>query len=73
MASLQIAFFFSIFRGATSISSKGVHIPSIKPSIETATQKAVTELACVGPTPVTKHRITLLDLYDALQVGYYQS
>ena len=66
---LHSCFFF--FSGATAISSKGVHIPSLKPSIETATQKAAIELACVGPTPVTKHRITLLDLYDALQVGFH--
>ena len=36
----------------TRVSSKGTHIPSIKPSIEAATKTGAIEMACVGDAPV---------------------
>ena len=54
----------------TCISSKGSHVPNMKPSIETATKRGALEMACVGDVPLIRHRITLFDLYEALKVSH---
>ena len=68
---LQLEFLYVLIHSsdATSISSKGSHVPSMKPSIETATRRGAMEMACVGDVPLIRNRITLFDLYEALQVS----
>ena len=54
---------------ATSISSRGIHMPAIKTSVEMGHRDAAMRLASAGHMPPTKLPISLWDLLDALQVG----
>lgn len=53
---------------ATSMSSRGVHMPCVKPSLETGLRDAATEISCGGSIPPTKYPLNLFDLFDTLQV-----
>ncbi|KAK2154424.1 hypothetical protein LSH36_269g08061 [Paralvinella palmiformis] len=52
----------------TSVSSKGLSMPSLRPSLETGQRDAAVKLAAGSMEPHTAGHITLFDLYDALQI-----
>ena len=53
---------------ATSVTLRGSHMPSVKPTFNTAECDAVTMSAAYTHAPPPKLNVTLLDLYKALQV-----
>ena len=53
---------------ATTLSSKGFHVPSLKPSVETGLRDASVQLTASSRVPPTKYPISLFDLYTALKV-----
>jgi transcriptional adapter 1 len=52
---------------ATVVCTKG-HIPTLRPSVETGSRDAAVHLSCTPEHLPAHSSITLLDLYDALQV-----
>jgi len=54
--------------GATSVTTQGLHAPSLKPSLALAQRDAAVRLACSDPRAPVYQPITLFDLLEALQV-----
>lgn len=52
---------------AVSFSKKGVHMPTIKSSVETGQRDASTYLACAGEAAPFRHMVTLDDVFHTLQ------
>ncbi|ELT92993.1 hypothetical protein CAPTEDRAFT_220509 [Capitella teleta] len=52
----------------TSFTSTGLHVPSLKPSIEAGLREASVQLTASSPMPLTKYPVNLFDLYSALKV-----
>lgn len=53
----------------TTVSSKGLSMPNLRPSLETGQRDSAVRLAAGSMEPRTTRHITLFDLYDALQVS----
>ena len=58
-----------LYSEATSVSTKGVHMPTVRPSVETGLRDAAVQIAAGTTVPPTTHHITPFQLYDALQVN----
>ena len=52
----------------TSVTSKGVHMPTIRPSVETGDRDTAVHMALTHTNPAQRGPISLFDLFEALQV-----